>query len=320
MTRFAIALGSNLEDRLGHMRAGLAGLRAIGTVTSVSSLYETEPVGGPEQGRYLNAVAVLDTDLDPVALMERLIDVERTRRRIRVERFGPRTLDLDIVASNGDRISLPTVEIPHPRASERRFVLEPLAEVWPSAPVGDAGQTASSVLEALPRDGVFRWQGDWEVATPRLGGLGYILVSGQLVLIAAILVVAVANLAVPVTMVRSVIGISLALVGSWFVIGAALALGSTLSALPDPKPGGALVDRGPFRLVRHPIYGGVLLGSISTTVLSGGWWPLLPSAALALLLKVKAGLEERALMLAYPEFGEYCTRVRFRFLPFVHWL
>jgi len=145
MTRFAIALGSNEGARLDHLRGAVAELERLGSVEGVSGLYETEPVGGPAQDPYLNAVAVLDTAAEPQDLLAGLHRIEAAHERARDVRWGPRTLDLDIVASDGDPVRAPDLEIPHPRAAERRFVLEPLCDVWPEAMVAE-GLTASAAL------------------------------------------------------------------------------------------------------------------------------------------------------------------------------
>lgn len=316
MTRVAIALGSNLGDRLDHLRVGLKGLRELGTVIAVSSVFETAPVGEPGQGPYLNAAALMETELDPDDLMRGLLAIEASRNRIRTGRWTARTLDLDIVAHRGEPVTTATTQIPHPRAAERRFVLEPLTEIWPQAPVG-ADLTAEEALRRLPGGGVFRWEGDWEVAVPRLGWIAPALVMGQMVLIGAILIVCFLTIRSPIPLWRTVVGGLSALVGSGLVVSAALALGSRLSALPDPRPGPGLIGRGPFRLARHPIYGGVLLGSLAMMVLAGSWWPLPLALILAGLLWVKSGLEERALTLMFPDYPDYRSRVRRRFVPWI---
>ncbi len=316
MTRVAVALGSNLGDRLAHLRFAVGEIRRLATVISVSSLYETEPVGGPDQGRYLNAVVLLDTDLGPHELLDALLRVESAAGRVRTERWGPRTLDLDIVAHRADPVDEPDLRIPHPRAIERRFVLEPLAEIWPQAPLS-GGSTAEQALKATPPSGVFRWVGDWEVSAPHLGWRGGALVGAQVALITAIVIVAYATLVLPIPGWRSAAAAALALPGTWLVVSAAVALGTRLSALPDPRPGDALIDRGPFRLVRHPIYGGVILGSLAMVVIAGSWWALLPALVLVAVLVVKVGVEERALTLAFPDYPDYRRRVPRRFLPFL---
>ena len=153
MTRFAIALGSNEGARLDHLRRAVAELEGLGSVEAVSGVYETDPVGGPAQDPFLNAVAVLDTLSEPQDLLESLHQIEAAHDRAREVRWGPRTLDLDIVTSDGSPIRTPDLEIPHPRAADRLFVLEPLCDVWPEAMVG-VGLTAASARALVSDQGV----------------------------------------------------------------------------------------------------------------------------------------------------------------------
>jgi 2-amino-4-hydroxy-6-hydroxymethyldihydropteridine diphosphokinase len=127
-----IGLGSNLGDREATIRRALELLVAGGEIEleRVSSLRETDPVGYTDQPRFLNGAAALRTELAPRALLERLQDVERELGRDRSgPRFGPRTIDLDLLLYGAERIDEKGLEIPHPRLAERRFVLEPLAEL-----------------------------------------------------------------------------------------------------------------------------------------------------------------------------------------------
>jgi dihydroneopterin aldolase/2-amino-4-hydroxy-6-hydroxymethyldihydropteridine diphosphokinase len=127
--RAIVALGSNLGDRVAYLKFAL---ERLSNVVAKSQVYETDPVGGPDnQGPYLNMVAVVDTDLDPYALLRRLLTIEAEAHRIRVERWGPRTLDLDLLFYDDISIEDHHLTIPHPRYAERRFVLEPLSEVAP---------------------------------------------------------------------------------------------------------------------------------------------------------------------------------------------
>src|SRR3990172_5611071 len=141
MTRYAVALGSNLGDRLGCLRSALAGIARLGRITAISGLYEAAPIGGPEQDPFLNAVVLVVTELDAETLLDGLAGIEDSQGRVRSEKWGPRTLDLDIVSSDGAVLNTPRLQVPHVRARERRFVLEPLAEVWPDVGVGH-GETA----------------------------------------------------------------------------------------------------------------------------------------------------------------------------------
>jgi dihydropteroate synthase len=141
-TRVAIGLGSNLGDRRQHLDGAVAALAGLGIVSAVSSYYETAPIGGPEQADYLNAVALVETDADPGRVLEFLLDVEHVHGRQRRERNGPRPLDLDLLL-HGDRvINKPKLTVPHPRMTKRRFVLEPLLEVWPDAALPDGTRIA----------------------------------------------------------------------------------------------------------------------------------------------------------------------------------
>jgi 2-amino-4-hydroxy-6-hydroxymethyldihydropteridine diphosphokinase len=130
--RVYVAMGSNLGDRDAHLAAGLAALRATEgiEVVSVSPLYETDPVGPPPQGLYLNGAIQLATSLDPNALLDRLLEIEAAEGRTRgVDRNAPRTLDLDLLLYGDRKLAGPDLEIPHPRLAERPFVLEPLCDL-----------------------------------------------------------------------------------------------------------------------------------------------------------------------------------------------
>jgi dihydroneopterin aldolase/2-amino-4-hydroxy-6-hydroxymethyldihydropteridine diphosphokinase len=117
-----LALGSNLGDRLAHLRGGLRVIAARTRVVAVSPVYETAPVGGPEQDDYLNAV-VLVAERDPDTLLRIAHEAEAAEGRVRAERWGPRTLDVDVVASGDAVADRPDLTVPHPRAHERAFVL-----------------------------------------------------------------------------------------------------------------------------------------------------------------------------------------------------
>jgi 2-amino-4-hydroxy-6-hydroxymethyldihydropteridine diphosphokinase len=163
VTRVAIGLGSNLGDRLDHLTQAFDELGSLGTVTHVSSIYETAPVGGPEQGDYLNAVVLLETDVGPRAILDELLCIERSHGRARRERWGPRTLDLDLLVYDGVTVDEPGLTVPHPRIAERRFVLEPLAEVWPGAPL--EGGTAGDLMAEVADQDVVRYRRDLPTAT-----------------------------------------------------------------------------------------------------------------------------------------------------------
>ena len=143
MTRAFLGLGSNLGDRPKYLRDAIA---AMPDVVAVSPVYETDPVGGPDQGSYLNVVAQLDTDLDPRGLLEVCRRLEAAAERVRRERWGPRTLDVDVLWVDDTSVDEPDLVVPHPRMFERAFVLVPLRDLAPDLipdgwndPEGEAG-------------------------------------------------------------------------------------------------------------------------------------------------------------------------------------
>lgn len=146
MTRAFLGLGSNLGDRRAHLRSAIA---TLPDVAAVSDVYETEPVGGPDQGRYLNLVVELDTELDARELLERCRAAEAAAERMRAERWGPRTLDVDVLWVDGETVADPDLVVPHPRMWERRFVLAPLAELAPDLLPDDWEAGAAGDVERL---------------------------------------------------------------------------------------------------------------------------------------------------------------------------
>jgi 2-amino-4-hydroxy-6-hydroxymethyldihydropteridine diphosphokinase len=136
--RAFIGLGSNLGDRQAALRQAVAQLKEGGDVTAVSPLYETEPVGGPEdQGAFLNVVVELATSDSPRQLLIRCQALEEAAHRVRTVRFGPRTLDADVLLVGDLVVDDPDLVVPHPRMWERRFVLAPLADLAPDLVPGD---------------------------------------------------------------------------------------------------------------------------------------------------------------------------------------
>lgn len=151
MTRAWIGIGSNVGDRIDFCRRAVALLaeRKGIDVVSVSSLYETSPLGGPPQRSFINLVVSIDTDLDARALLEFCQALESEVGRAESEiRWGPRVIDLDILAYGDTKISEPDLEIPHPRMNERRFVLVPLLEIEPDATDPWGTRYADLVAEA----------------------------------------------------------------------------------------------------------------------------------------------------------------------------
>lgn len=151
-----IGMGSNLASPAGDPEATLAAaadrLESLGGVIGRSSLYSTEPVGFADQPRFLNAVVALATELDPRALLDGLLRIEREfgRNRSSGIRNGPRTLDLDILVYGNERISEPGLEIPHPRMEERDFVVIPLVELASSNPSAETPDIVRRLLRKSP--------------------------------------------------------------------------------------------------------------------------------------------------------------------------
>jgi 2-amino-4-hydroxy-6-hydroxymethyldihydropteridine diphosphokinase len=151
-----IGLGSNLADPQSQLRDALTALAQIPntTLSQVSSLYGSEPLGPSDQPRYVNAVAQLATSLEPLALLDELQRIEMQQGRVRkAERWGPRTLDLDILLFGNQTIALPRLTVPHYHMHARAFVLYPLAEIQPTLVLPD-GRALSQLLASCPREGI----------------------------------------------------------------------------------------------------------------------------------------------------------------------
>ncbi|MCJ1883895.1 2-amino-4-hydroxy-6-hydroxymethyldihydropteridine diphosphokinase [Pseudomonas sp. LA21] len=156
--RVYIGLGSNLAEPRQQLEAALNALRQVPatTLASVSPLYASDPLGPPDQPRYVNAVAALDTDLEPLALLDALQAIELEQGRVRKdERWGPRTLDLDILLFGERLIDEPRLTVPHYHMHARAFVLYPLADLAPQLQLPN-GQTLSNLLTACPFTGLER--------------------------------------------------------------------------------------------------------------------------------------------------------------------
>jgi 2-amino-4-hydroxy-6-hydroxymethyldihydropteridine diphosphokinase len=146
-----VALGTNLGDRERNLARGVSGLEERGLrITARSSVYETEPVGGPAQGAYLNAVVQADTALDAAGVLASCLDVERSLGRVRGVPNAPRTLDLDLLLYGSLVVRREGLTVPHPRLHERRFVLAPLMEIAPGAVHPVLGLTVAEMAAACP--------------------------------------------------------------------------------------------------------------------------------------------------------------------------
>ena len=152
-----LALGSNLGDRLANLQAGIDALAASTGITAVavSGVFETSPVAGPDQPDYLNAVLLADSGLPARAVLDRCQAAEQARGRLRTVRWGPRTLDIDIIACGDEVSSDPALTLPHPRAHQRAFVLVPWHDADPDARLPGFGPVAG-LLAAAGEDGVRR--------------------------------------------------------------------------------------------------------------------------------------------------------------------
>ncbi|MEN6440088.1 MAG: 2-amino-4-hydroxy-6-hydroxymethyldihydropteridine diphosphokinase [Syntrophobacter sp.] len=153
MEKTALGIGSNLGDSIRTCLRVFELLRELPGITNVrtSSLYRTKPVGFDAQDWFTNAVAVFETELDPSALLDSALGLERAFGRIRTVKWGPRTLDVDILFYGKRQVHLPNLEIPHPLLHERLFVLVPLAEVEPGWVHPMLGLNVLEMLDRIPR-------------------------------------------------------------------------------------------------------------------------------------------------------------------------
>lgn len=312
--KLAVALGGNLGDPAGTLRTAVADLAVIGDVLAVSSLYRSAPVGGPPQPAYLNAVAVVETTLGPEQALSMLHGIEERHGRTRSERWGPRTLDLDLIVTDGAPVDdAPHLVIPHPRAAERRFVMEPLAEVWPDAPFGT--RTASALLaELADQDVATVAPAGWHHDAGRGGGW----VATQLLVFGAAVAAALLN--------ANSIGS-----GEWLIwlgrgllaAGAAQmwlglrALGRNLTPYPEPLEAGRLIETGIYRYVRHPLYGANVLLITGLAAHQQSWLGLAVAGLGMAFFWAKAGHEERRLVRRYAAYDRYRSSTRSRLIPWI---
>jgi 2-amino-4-hydroxy-6-hydroxymethyldihydropteridine diphosphokinase len=151
-----LSLGSNLGDRAANLNAAINRLRSLGEVLQVSSLYETEPVEFTAQPWFLNCAVELDTENTAQQLIESILEVERQMGRTRTQKKGPRSIDIDILLFGNSTVDTKGLSIPHPGLQERRFVLEPLAEIAPGVRHPALKKTIQELSDALPPGQVVR--------------------------------------------------------------------------------------------------------------------------------------------------------------------
>ncbi len=339
MTKAAIALGSNLGDRRALLRSGADALTELGAVVAVSSLYETAPVGGPDQDPFFNAVIVIDTELGPRELLDELHRIEAEAGRVREVRWGPRRLDLDLILYGTRRAEEGGMVVPHPRFAERRFVLEPLVEAWPDAKT-PTGRSVADLLPALADQEVVS-VGTWwpEETTPKslsaqaaaespvspsneahssFGQRGGWWVVAQAA-IGAVVVVAALYFDRTIESGRWLVwlGAALLLIGAAQAILGLLHLGVSLTPYPEPLELGNLVHGGVYRHVRHPVYGGLVLGMVGLALYQLSWVGLVAAAGGSAFFWLKAGFEERRLLATYPDYLDYRARTRARMIPWI---
>ena len=144
-----VGIGSNLGDRESHLSRAVELLSTADNieVSAVSQIRETEPVGPVEQGPFLNAAVRVETELAPRELLHLLLDIEERMGRVRRERFGPRTIDLDLLLYGDEVVDEPGLTVPHPRLTERRFALEPLSDLDPGLTIPGSGPISALLAE-----------------------------------------------------------------------------------------------------------------------------------------------------------------------------
>ena len=148
-----LSLGSNLGDRQPNLRNATGRLLELGDVVEVSSLYETEPVEVTDQPWFLNCAVAVRTELMPREFLAGILAIEKSMGRVRTQPKGPRVIDIDILLFGAQTINTPQLTVPHPAMTERRFVLEPLAEIAPEVVHPTTKKTIRELLRALSKDG-----------------------------------------------------------------------------------------------------------------------------------------------------------------------
>jgi 2-amino-4-hydroxy-6-hydroxymethyldihydropteridine diphosphokinase len=148
-----LSLGSNVGDRAANLEAAIQELARLGAITARSSVYETEPVEVERQPWFLNVALAMETELMPKQFLSRALAIEQKLGRRRIQAKGPRTIDIDVLLFGGSVIDTAALTVPHPAMHQRRFVLEPLAEIAPEARHPVFKKTVREMLAALPAGG-----------------------------------------------------------------------------------------------------------------------------------------------------------------------
>ncbi len=309
-TLVAVGLGSNLGDRAATLRGAIRDLGIAGRVEAVSSIYQTAPVGGPEQPPFLNAVCLLVTDHDPETLLDLLAGIEARWGRTRDLQWGPRTLDLDLLLFGDETVDTARLVVPHPRLAERRFVLEPLVEVWPDARVGSAA--AADLLSGVGDQHLERIAGpSWIDMDPR----GTPWVIGQAVMIGLLVLSLLDTGSLGDATWMPWAGRALIVLAIGAFVAGMLALGRNLTGFPEPTEFGQLVTSGIYRLIRHPLYTGNVLLFLGVALHQRSRAGLIVAALALGFFWLKAGHEEVRLRLRFPGYGDYQAATAGRLFP-----